>query len=216
MSFSQQKFTAMPLVGILRGIHKEALLEIIPRYIQAGLTTLEITMNTPNIAEILRHTTDVYGDQLNIGAGTVCTEKDLEVALSAGAQFIVTPILNEQVIRKCVEAQIPVFPGALTPSEIYQAWSWGASLVKVFPASAFGPGYIREVLAPLDEIQLMPTGGISLQNMADYYRAGAKGFGLGSLLFDKKLIQTAAWDALEMKMKGVADCYQKLLNLEQR
>jgi 2-dehydro-3-deoxyphosphogluconate aldolase/(4S)-4-hydroxy-2-oxoglutarate aldolase len=173
-------------------------------------------MNTPNIQRILRHSTEVYGDQLNIGAGTVCTEKDLEVALAAGAQFIVTPILNEQVIRKCVEAQIPVFPGALTPSEIYQAWRWGASLVKVFPASAFGPGYIREILAPLDEIQLMPTGGISLQNMADYYRAGAKGFGLGSLLFDKKLIQTCAWDALEIKMKGVADCYLKLLHLEQR
>lgn len=200
----------MPLVGILRGVHLDDLLEIIPRYLEAGLTTIEITMNTPDILHILRHTSEAFGEQLNIGAGTVCTEEDLDAALAAGAQFIVTPVLDEKVIRKCVEAKVPVFPGALTPSEIYKAWSWGATLVKVFPASAFGPGYIREVLAPLDEIQLMPTGGISLENMADYYRAGACGFGLGSLLFDKEMIQNKAWDALQTKMEGVANCYRDL------
>lgn len=210
MSFSQQKFEAMPLVGILRGISRNDLLEIIPRYIRAGLTTIEITMNTPDVLNILKQTTETFGNDLNVGAGTVCTEKDLNEAIAAGAQFIVTPILNEAVIRRCVEAGVPVFPGALTPSEIYQAWSWGATLVKVFPASAFGPGYIKEVLAPLDGLKLMPTGGVSLDNMSDYYRAGAKGFGLGSLLFDKKLIQQRDWDALQRKMEGVANCYLEI------
>lgn len=210
MSFSQQQFEDMPLVGILRGIRQEDLLQLIPRYIRAGLSTIEITMNTPGILEILQRTCEQFGSELNIGAGTVCTEADLDNALSAGAQFIVTPILNEAVIRRCVAAGIPVFPGALTPSEIYQAWSWGAKLVKVFPASAFGPGYIREVLAPLDDLKLMPTGGVSLENMADYYRAGARGFGLGSLLFDKQMIQHGDWDGLETKMKKVADRYREV------
>lgn len=210
MSFSQQQFDSMPLIGILRGIKQEDLLEIIPRYLQAGLTTIEITMNTPDVLDILKHTAATFGHKLNVGAGTVCTEKDLEQALTAGAQFIVTPILHEPVIRSCVAAGVPVFPGALTPSEIYRAWSWGASLVKVFPASAFGPGYIKEVLAPLDGLQLMPTGGVSLENMGDYYRAGAKGFGLGSLLFDKKLIQQGDWDALQKKMEGVANRYLEI------
>lgn len=210
MSFSWEQFDNMPLVGILRGIRQEDLEEIIPTYIDAGLTTLEITMNTPGVQKILARAVDRFGNDLNIGAGTVCNREDLDRALSAGAQFIVTPVLNEAVVRNCVERNIPVFPGALTPSEIYQAWSWGATLVKVFPASAFGPGYIREVLAPLDQLQLMPTGGISLQNMAEYHRAGAKGFGLGSLLFDKTLIRHKDWAALQRKMEGVANEYRNL------
>lgn len=201
----------MPLVGILRGVSRADLQKIIPRYLQAGLTTLEITMNTPGIEGLLRESVDQYGEQLNIGAGTVCSVKELEQALTAGAQFIVTPILNERVVRTCVDQGVPVFPGALTPSEIYRAWSWGATLVKVFPASAFGPAYLKEVLAPLDQLQLMPTGGISLANMADYYRAGAKGFGLGSLLFDRQLIQHGQWKDLQNKMAAVADRYREMV-----
>ena len=207
MSFSQPDFERMPLVGILRGVRDADLMEIIPRYLRAGLTTLEITMNTPEIDRLLRESVARFGEQLNIGAGTVCTMKELELALNAGAAFIVTPVLDEAVVRTCVEREVPVFPGALTPTEIYRAWSWGATLVKVFPAGAFGPGYIKEVLAPLDELKLMPTGGVSLENMADYYRAGAKGFGLGSLLFDRELIRNGQWDALERKMRAVADRY---------
>lgn len=210
MSYSQERFEKMPLVGILRGISPADLSEILPRYIAAGLTNLEITMNTSGIEDMLRDSIAQYGDQLNIGAGTVCNEQDLEKALAAGAQFIVTPVLDEKVIRMCVANEIPVFPGALTPSEIYRAWSWGATMVKVFPASAFGPGYLKEVLAPLNTIKLMPTGGISLQNLAEYYQAGARGFGLGSMLFDKKLIAAGNWDALQQKMMGVAQAYRQV------
>lgn len=210
MLFSHLQFEQMPLIGILRGISGAALSELIPRYLAAGLNTLEITMNTAGAEQLIEEMATRHGAELNIGAGTVCTEADLDRALSAGAQFIVTPVLNEAVIRRCVAQDIPVFPGALTPSEIYQAWSWGARMVKVFPASVFGPAYIREVLAPLDQLRLLPTGGISLDNMADYYRAGARGFGLGSLLFDKHLIETADWDRLQQKMQGVADCYRRI------
>jgi 2-dehydro-3-deoxyphosphogluconate aldolase/(4S)-4-hydroxy-2-oxoglutarate aldolase len=210
MQFQKEAFDQMPIVGILRGISSEALDAILPAYLEAGLTTLEITMNTAGFSEMMTAATAQYGEQLNIGAGTVCTETDLEVALQAGAQFIVTPILNEQVVKRCVERDIPVFPGALTPSEIYRAWTWGATMVKVFPASAFGPSYIKEVRAPLNEVQLLPTGGVSLENMADYHRAGAVGFGLGSLLFDKRLIETKQWPALRQKMQAVADHCRKI------
>lgn len=200
----------MPIVGILRGIDRQALDAIIPAYLEAGLTTLEITMNTEGFSDMMEFAVDRYGSMLNIGAGTVCTEQDLELALEVGAQFIVTPILNETIVKRCAEQKIPVFPGALTPSEIYRAWTLGATMVKVFPASAFGPSYIKEVLAPLDELELLPTGGVSLDNMADYYQAGAKGFGLGSLLFDKALIKAKDWLALQQKMKAVADHYQQI------
>src|SRR5690606_18081736 len=103
-------------------------------------------------------------------------------ALDAGAQFVVTPITDEEVISACVERDIPIFPGAYTPTEIYKAWSLGASMVKVFPASKLGPDYIKEVLAPLQQIHLMPTGGVGLENMEAFYKAGAKGFGIGSQL----------------------------------
>lgn len=206
----------MPIVGILRGISPEALEAIIPAYQEAGLTTLEITMNTEGFTGMMTAAVAEYGSRLNIGAGTVCSEEDLDRALAAGAQFIVTPILNETVVKKCVDQGIPVFPGALTPSEIYQAWTWGATMVKVFPASAFGPSYIREVLAPLNELRLLPTGGVSLENMADYYRAGAGGFGLGSLLFDKKLIEAKQWPALQHKMQAVADHCRQIRPLKDR
>jgi len=122
---------------------------------------------------------------------------DLEAALAAGAQFIVTPILDEQIVQHCVQKNIPVFPGAYTPTEIYRAWSAGASAVKVFPAAQLGAKYIKDVLAPLNEIRLLPTGGVSLENIGDYFEAGAAGVGMGSSLLDKKLIEREDYDGLK-------------------
>jgi 2-dehydro-3-deoxyphosphogluconate aldolase/(4S)-4-hydroxy-2-oxoglutarate aldolase len=140
---------------------------------------------------------DNYAGKLNIGAGTVCTEQELESALNAGAQFIVTPIINEAVIRSCVAKGIPIFPGAFTPTEIYNAWSLGATMVKIFPNSVLGADYIKDVKAPLNKIKLVPTGGVSLDNILEYKKAGADGYGMASHLFDKKLIQEKNWDGLK-------------------
>jgi 2-dehydro-3-deoxyphosphogluconate aldolase/(4S)-4-hydroxy-2-oxoglutarate aldolase len=195
-AFSWPLFNKIPIVGIIRHISVVAVSQILPVYQAAGLTTVEITMNTPDAETMIREARKQYPDTLNVGAGTVCSEADLELALTAGAQFIVTPVINKKVLKTCVKKGVPIFPGAFTPSEIYKAWSMGASMVKVFPTTQLGPGYIRDIKAPLNQIQLLPTGGITLQNMGDFLQAGASGFGIGSHLFNKTLIDEKNWDAL--------------------
>lgn len=194
--FSTEEFKRVPLIGIVRNLSFESIEQILPIYHSAGLSAIEITMNTPDADAMLRHATRFYGDALQIGAGTVCNTDDLEKALQAGARFIVTPLLDEQVIKCCVQKGAPVFPGAFTPTEIYKAWSFGAEMVKIFPVSQFGAGYIKDIKAPLSQIRLLPTGGINLDNCIDFLRAGASGLGVGSQLFDPRLIRDENWDGL--------------------
>jgi len=194
--FSWKDFSRVPLIGIIRNLTFDEIAKILPVYHAAGLTTIEITMNTPFAEDIIRYAAEQYKGRLNVGAGTVCSTEDLKLALQAGAQFIVTPILNPEVVRNCVKSKIPVFPGAYTPTEIYQAWKLGADMVKVYPATALGPDYIKDVKAPLNKIKLMPTGGISLNNIEIFMKAGADGLGIGGQLFDKQLIKNEDWDGL--------------------
>lgn len=194
--FSWKDFLRIPLVGIIRNLTFDEIAKILPVYQAAGLTTIEITMNTPFAEDIIRYTAEQYKGSLNVGAGTVCSLEDLNMALQAGAQFIVTPILNPEVVSSCVKSKIPVFPGAYTPTEIYQAWELGADMVKVYPATALGPDYIRDVKAPLNKIKLMPTGGISLNNIEVFMKAGADGLGIGGQMFDKQLIKNEDWEGL--------------------
>jgi len=201
--FSEEFFQAVPVVGILRGYPLEKTLNIVEAYYQAGFRTIEVTMNTPKVATIIETVAKKYSGRLNIGVGTVCNAADLEIALKAGAQFIVSPIVDIDLIKKCKALNIPVFPGAYTPTEIYQAWRAGARMVKLFPANDLGPAYVKNVLAPLDEIEIMPTGGVNLENMAAYKIAGAKAFGLGGLLFDKTLIEAEDWVGLTTKLKTI-------------
>nr|MCU0354404.1 bifunctional 4-hydroxy-2-oxoglutarate aldolase/2-dehydro-3-deoxy-phosphogluconate aldolase [Cytophagales bacterium] len=189
--FSWERFHAVPLVGIARGLPARQMDNLAAAYIAAGLTNLEVTLNTDGAADIIRRLAQQHGDSLNVGAGTVLTIKDLDIALAAGASFIVTPVLNEGVAQG-----VPVFPGAYTPTEIYRAWSLGADMVKVFPVGQLGPGYIREVLAPLNGLRLMPTGGVTLANCAAFFEAGAQALGLGGGLFPKHLLQAEDWAGL--------------------
>lgn len=197
VTFSWEQFETVPIVGIVRGIVLEDFKQILPIYVKAGLTTIEVTMNTPEVESLIRFAIREYSGILNVGAGTVCSLSDLDKALDYGAQFIVTPLINEEVITRCVKMNIPIFPGALTPSEIYKAWTLGASIVKIYPAGNFGASYIKDVKAPLDKVRMMPTGGISLDNMQSFLEAGVDGFGIGSPLFDKTIIKSKDWDALK-------------------
>jgi 2-dehydro-3-deoxyphosphogluconate aldolase / (4S)-4-hydroxy-2-oxoglutarate aldolase len=156
--FSWSLFEKMPIVGIVRNIDIEDMKHILPIFREAGLTTIEITMNTPNTEKMIRYAVENEQAGLNIGAGTVCDKKELKHALKAGAQFIVTPVIQRKVIKACVKKEIPIFPGAFTPTEIYTAWSYGANMVKIFPATQLGAEYIKEVKAPLNNIKLLPTG----------------------------------------------------------
>lgn len=211
-SFSWELFEKIPLVGILRNFPHSQMKKLSECYEKAGLSTLEITMNSKGAAETIASLVEMAEGRLNVGAGTVCDMQDLDQALEAGAQFIVTPIVDPAVIQQCVAHHIPIFAGAYTPTEIYQAWSLGASMVKVFPASKLGPEYIKEVLAPLNHIKLLPTGGISLDNLKDFMKAGAKGLGIGSQLIPKQLVEKSDWEALDAHFASFVNKYKEFLH----
>jgi 2-dehydro-3-deoxyphosphogluconate aldolase/(4S)-4-hydroxy-2-oxoglutarate aldolase len=201
--FSWQAFENVPVIGILRDLSFDVIEKIAPIYRKAGLSTLEVTMNSKGATEIIREMVKRFPD-LNIGAGTVCDPDDLEAAMEAGASYIVTPVLDEEVIKKAVDNNIPVFAGALTPTEIWRAWRAGASAVKIFPATQFGAGYLRDLSGPFKKIKLLPTGGVSIQNMESYFQAGAFGVGMGSTLFDKKMIRENELEKLSEHFRAVS------------
>jgi 2-dehydro-3-deoxyphosphogluconate aldolase/(4S)-4-hydroxy-2-oxoglutarate aldolase len=194
--FSWELFDKMPIVGIIRNLTVADINFVLPIYKQAGFTTIEITLNTPEALSVISSLALEYKGELNVGAGTVCTLDDLTDAVNAGANFIVTPIFKTEVVKKCVSMEVPIFPGAFSPTEIYEAWELGASMVKLYPASMVGPDYVSAVLAPLNKVKLMPTGGIHLSNMLAFMKAGATSLGIGSELFDKKIIQKRDSEAM--------------------
>lgn len=191
-----ERFQKAPIVGIIRGQSLESVLKIAETYEAAGLTTLEITMNTAGAAAMISTLRSKFPN-LNIGAGTVCNLPELREAIDAGAQFIVTPIIDETVIEHAVNENIPIFPGAFSPTEIYRAWSLGAPAVKVFPATKLGVEFVKDVLGPLDQIKLLPTGGVSKSNIKSFFEAGAFGVGMGSSMIDKKLVNAGDYEGLK-------------------
>ena len=205
--FSWDLFRQVPIIGIMRNLPQDKMIDVASLFADGGFTNLEIALNSPNAIECISELSSRFSQRINVGAGTVCTCEQLEMALSAGAGFIVTPVVNEEIIRKCVLQKIPVFPGAYTPTEIYKADALGASMVKIFPASQLGPRYIKELLAPFPQVKLLPTGGISLENMRSFMEAGAKGLGIGSHLFPKEIIQQGKWEDLKRLFARFLKCW---------
>ncbi|PZX53474.1 2-dehydro-3-deoxyphosphogluconate aldolase/(4S)-4-hydroxy-2-oxoglutarate aldolase [Algoriphagus ratkowskyi] len=199
-----ERYHKTPIVGIIRGQANETVLKIAEAFEAAGFTTLEVTMNTAGAAAMISTLRSKF-PSLNVGAGTVCKLGDLREAIDAGAQFIVTPIIDETVIEHAVDENIPIFPGAFSPTEIYKAWSLGASAVKVFPATKLGVDFIKDVLGPLDKVKLLPTGGVSKSNIRSFFEAGAFGVGMGSSLIDKKLVTAGDYEGLKKHFESVKD-----------
>jgi 2-dehydro-3-deoxyphosphogluconate aldolase/(4S)-4-hydroxy-2-oxoglutarate aldolase len=214
--FYPELFDALPIVGIMRNLPPEHIEIVAENYFRSGLTCMEITMNSAGAQENIARLSKNYAGRLNIGAGTVCSMHDLEKALKANAHFIVTPVINEEVTKACVSQGVPIFPGAYTPSEIYKAWTLGATMIKVFPATALGINYMKEVLAPLNHVKLLPTGGIGLHNFTGYLAAGCKGIGIGSHLFPADIINNQDWVALEIIFKLYKEGYADYLNNQSR
>ncbi|TKD61813.1 bifunctional 4-hydroxy-2-oxoglutarate aldolase/2-dehydro-3-deoxy-phosphogluconate aldolase [Flavobacterium sp. ASW18X] len=196
-SFSESLFKKTPVVGILRGYTVKQVMQIAEVYADAGFTNLEITMNTPNALQIIEELARTFKTQLNIGAGTVLDAKQVDAVVAVGGQFIVSPVVDMAVIAHCVAKAVPIFPGAYSPTEIYTASKAGARMVKVFPATQLGPKYIADVLAPLDQIELMPTAGVTIDNLSPFAQAGAKAFGMGGNLFKPDLIAAEDWLGLK-------------------
>ncbi len=157
-------------------------------------------MNTEGAAGLIRSAVRRYGNRLMIGAGTVLTLRDLKTALSAGATFIVSPVVVPPVIEYCARHKIPVFPGALVPQDIYAAWQAGATMVKVFPSGCFGPDYFKELKGPFPQIELLACGGVTPENTKDYFKNGASAIAVGSSVFRKEWIATRKFHLIRARI----------------
>lgn len=161
-----------------------------------GVTVMEFTLTGRGAIEAVAVTRKALGDAVCVGVGTVLKSEDAEASIDAGAEFLVTPALRKQVIQTCVKRNTLILCGGLTPSELLEAHEAGSELVKVFPAQAVGPKYIKDVLAPLPFLKLIPTGGVSPENARDYLAAGAVAVGIGGNLVSNKLVAAEAFDQI--------------------
>jgi 2-dehydro-3-deoxyphosphogluconate aldolase/(4S)-4-hydroxy-2-oxoglutarate aldolase len=191
---------AARIVAIIRLDDLKPAVDLVQSLLRAGVRAIEFTLTNSQapqtIETLMNHFEDFRNGTATLGLGSVRNGSEVQAAIDCGAQFVVSPISDRAIIQQAAGAGLAVFPGALTPTEVLQAAQWGADLVKVFPARAFGPQYIKDLLAPMPYLKLMPTGGIDLQNMASYFKAGALAVGVGGQLVDGQLIRSGNWQAL--------------------
>ena len=184
------------VVAIMRAKSSDQLLAAADAVLAGGVNAIEVTMTTPGAIEVIEQATAKYGADVIFGAGSVLDPETARAVILAGARFVVAPTLNLKTIEVCKRYSVPVIPGAYTPTEILTAWEAGADMVKVFPASAGGPAYIKAVKAPLPQIRLVPVGGVNLNTTADFIRAGADVVGVGGALINQKLLDDGDFDAI--------------------
>jgi len=178
------------VIPVVRATSADEAMRAIDAIREGGISVLEITMTVPGAVKVIEEVSNRYGKDALVGAGTVLDPETAQACISSGAQFIVSPALNVETIACCRRLDIAVMPGALTPTEVVQAWNAGADFVKVFPAGAVGgPSYLKALKAPLPHIELVPTGGVSLKTAADFIRAGAAALGVGADLVDINAIR---------------------------
>jgi len=178
------------LIPVVRATSADEAMRAIDAIREGGVSVLEITMTVPGAVGVIEQLTKKYGSDVLVGAGTVLDAETARACMLGGAQFIVSPALNMETIECCRRYGVAVMPGALTPTEVVQAWTAGADLVKVFPAGALGgASYLKALKAPLPHIELVPTGGVSLKTAADFIKAGASALGVGADLVDLKAIR---------------------------
>jgi 2-dehydro-3-deoxyphosphogluconate aldolase/(4S)-4-hydroxy-2-oxoglutarate aldolase len=181
-----EQLLATKIIAIIRLSESEPIFELAKALHRGGVKAIEVTMGTPNALAEIHKLTQIEG--VIPGVGSVIDAKTAKAAIEAGAQFVVTPVSKPEVIQMAHQYDKPILSGAMTPSEILQAYEWGADLVKLFPAVNFGLSYFKAVKAPIPHLPIMPTGGINVENAAEWIANGAVCLGVGSSLMDKKLI----------------------------
>jgi 2-dehydro-3-deoxyphosphogluconate aldolase / (4S)-4-hydroxy-2-oxoglutarate aldolase len=198
--FDISLFEKEPVMGIIRGVDKDSLPGVLEAAYAGGLRFIEITLNTPGAFLLIKRAVKLFPD-FCIGAGTVLSVESTQQAIDNGAQFIVAPNLNEQVAECCIKNNAAYFPGALTPTEIEKAWSSGATMVKVFPASQMGPDYIKLLKGPFEQIKMMAVGGVSPKNIPDYFSAGASAVALGGSIFSTSRMANGEFSVMQKEIE---------------
>ena len=187
------------IVAVLRLDDPHKLRAVIDALAAGGVRVFEVTMTVPGAIGLIGQLARQLTDDVLLGAGTVVDAATASQAIDAGAKFVVGPVFRREVISVCHERGVPAMPGCFTPTEILDAWDAGADIVKVFPSTSLGPTFIKDVRAPLPHLKLMPTGGVSLDNAAEWLRAGAVAVGVGSALVDAAVVKAGNFAALSRR-----------------
>lgn len=202
-----QKVLDTGIVSIIRAESGEQLVDVAKALYAGGIDVIEVTFTVPGVLDIISAVKQELGDRILLGAGTVLDTESARAAILAGAEFIVTPTVNPDVIQLCNRYGKMIMPGGMTPTEILTAWEAGADIVKVFPADVGGPGFLKAVHGPLPQIRLLPTGGVDLETLPAFMKAGACAVGLGSALVEKSAVEAGDMD----RIRSLAEQYVALV-----
>jgi len=190
------KLTNPGIIAVIRARNAEQVPAVCEALLAGGVTALEITMSTPNAIAAIRNACARFDERALVGVGTVLDADTCRAALAAGAQFVVTPILRPELVAIAHAADRPIMLGAYSPTEAQLAHEAGADFIKIFPADGLGPSYIKALRAPLPHLRLVPTGGVDVNNVAEFLKAGCAALGVGSLLVSAKILENSDWPEL--------------------
>jgi len=204
---SLQRVLDHKIVAVIRAESGDLLVDVAECLLVGGVEVMEVTFTVPRATRVLEKVADRIGSRILLGAGTVLDTETCRAAILAGAEFIVSPAVNVEVIELCKRYSKPVMPGAFTPTEVVTAWQAGADIVKIFPSEITGPKYLKALHGPLPHVRLMPTGGVNLETAAEFLRCGACALGIGSSLVDPKVV--AAGDL--KKIESLARQYVQII-----
>jgi 2-dehydro-3-deoxyphosphogluconate aldolase / (4S)-4-hydroxy-2-oxoglutarate aldolase len=191
------------IVAVIRMRDPAKLRAVVDALVDGGVRALEVTMTVPNAVSLIRELAPTMPEGFLLGAGTVTDAATVNAVVDAGARYIVSPVFRREVIRACHDRGVAAAPGCFTPTEILDAHDAGADIVKVFPATTLGPQYIKDVRAPLPQVKLMPTGGVTPENAGDWIRAGAVAVGVGSALLDTTAIESGRFEVIAEKARRI-------------
>lgn len=206
---SAQRIQNSGIVGIIRAPDGAQLIDVAQALLAGGVDVLEVTFTVPMAHRVLEKVADALGDKVLLGAGTVLDTETCRTAILAGAEFIVSPGTNIDVIQMCRRYSKPALPGALTPTEVITAWQAGADFVKVFPCDVLGPSHLKALRGPLPQVKMIPTGGVTLETAADFLKAGAAALGIGSALVEPKAIADRDFNRIESLAKQYVEIVKK-------
>ncbi|MFE5318999.1 bifunctional 4-hydroxy-2-oxoglutarate aldolase/2-dehydro-3-deoxy-phosphogluconate aldolase [Paenibacillus sp. NPDC056579] len=187
------------IIAIVRGVEEQHIEGVAQALLDGGVRVMEVTLNTPGAAKMIARLQEQFGEQMYIGAGTVLDLEDAKLAIDAGASYLVTPNMEEEVIRYAAAQGTPVFPGAMTPTEVVKAWKAGATAVKIFPGASLGISYLKELQGPLSHIPMVAVGGVNEENIAQFLQIGCYAVGIGGSLVNLKEIANGNWDWIRDK-----------------
>lgn len=202
------KIQEIGLLAVIRGPSEELTLKMVESLLRGGVTGIEITYTTPNAAQVVSALDQRFGDEIMLGMGTLTQPSQAEEAQAAGAKFLVSPHTETTLAQAMVATGLPIMMGALTPSEVVQASSLGADVIKIFPGSLAGPSYLKALRGPFPSLKLMPTGGVSLSNVADWFAAGAVAVGAGGELCSTAWAKEGRFDDITNRAKEFVKAVQ--------